>query len=138
MGWIDPSQGTVNADRQTGVMTMSRPRRAAALLALVAMLLLTLMPGVGRIANSGVHGATVDALAHGGHDDDRDSLPAAHDSVDCSYCLVIGGADLPPSSVALPSRITAPLEPVHEVAAPRVAHRHRNTGSRGPPLARRA
>lgn len=115
-------------------MTMSRPRRAAALLALLAMLLLVVLPAAGRIAQADAIGAMA---SHASHDAD-DGMPASHGGADCDYCLVLGGADLPPPVASIHGLAAPRTGAVRSAAMPRLAARHHGTGSRGPPTTDRA
>lgn len=119
-------------------MTMSRLRRAAALLALVAMLLLVLLPGLGRIAGEDPHAVGGGRVAHVLHADGDDRLPMGHGGADCDYCLVLGGADVPAPASAIAPRLALAIGTVRDAAAPRLADRHRDAGSRGPPAVGRS
>lgn len=73
-------------------MDTIRPRRYAAVLALVTMLLLALLPTVGRIAAAGVMG--VSHAMHAGMEGAADEgMPST--AGDCDYCAIQSGCDAP-------------------------------------------
>ena len=113
-------------------------------LALVAMLLLLLVPGTGRLRAAPVAGGDAGmavctdgglALAPSAHPDH--GVPAPHPRgmhEDCPYCPLLGSLDLAVASVPAVPAAAAPAD----IALPRVprraAWRHPNgLGSRGPP-----
>jgi hypothetical protein len=145
---------------------MSRPaafQRSMARLALLAMLALTLLPGIGRIAQQTGAGAAVADSASGqllgaicttqglaydpaiaaveaigfalqNDDPGRGAPPSPHPDSDCDYCAV-AASTLVPTFVAL-SAPTAQMgiAPVARRSHVVVWHYPLGLGSRGPPL----
>lgn len=138
---------------------MRRPtfHRLFASLGLTAMLLLSVLPTLGRLAGAqAVHGAmpaTHDAMhsmpgmshaqhmahmplaQHAGHSPNHDA-PASgeHAGHDCSYCALLAGLATVPVLPASPAALHAPRASVsHRVCTRPVALRTSCLGSRGPP-----
>jgi hypothetical protein len=115
-------------------MECNRLPRVAAALALVAMLLLALLPAVGRmqaVASPGTY------ASHAMHQDPA-GRDQPSDAEDCDYCLIQAGADVPdvPAlALAVPAGARLPI-------ARGRTHRTRalatGLGSRGPPRMRAA
>ena len=137
---------------------MRRPtfHRLFASLGLTAMLLLSVLPTLGRLAGAqAVHGAVPahDAMhsmagmthaehtahmspaQHAGHSPERDA-PASgeHAGHDCSYCALLAGLASVPALPGLPAALHASRASVpHRVCSRPVELRTSCLGSRGPP-----
>ncbi|MFL6591142.1 MAG: DUF2946 family protein [Luteimonas sp.] len=131
--------------------------RPFASLALIAMLLLSVLPTVGRLAGEGAlaaahghaaaaaaHGSGVDHMAHMAHavhaDHGRPSMPPVppphdgHGSHDCPYCPLLTGLASSPVPPGMPaSTDAAGTVPSVQVASVPLALRTSSLGSRGPP-----
>jgi hypothetical protein len=133
------------------MIPMRRPtfHRLFASLGLTAMLLLSVLPTLGRLAGAqAVHGAmpaTHDAMhslspgmsraQHAGHAPDHDA-PASgeHAGHDCSYCALLAGLASVPGLSGLPAALHASRSSVPLPVSTRpVELRTSCLGSRGPP-----
>lgn len=102
-------------------------------LALLAMVLLTLMPTLGRIcASSSTRPAHAHLVASGhGHHDDG-GAPLRHDGGTCAYCAILGGTDLAHAgATSFVSSVV--MRDAQHYASPAYASRAWTLGSRGPP-----
>ena len=135
-------------------MRLSTFHRLFASLGLTAMLLLSVLPTLGRLAGAqAVHGAmpaTHDAMhsmtgmshaqhmssaQHAGHSPGHDA-PASgeHAGHDCSYCALLAGLASAPALAGLPTALHASRASVPLLACNRpVELRTSCLGSRGPP-----
>ncbi|WP_462115470.1 DUF2946 family protein [Lysobacter xanthus] len=124
-------------------------QRRIAWLALVATLLLALLPAAGRIFTaSSTTLAVVAMTAHDGampHDGGApahsagERMPSRHDDGGCDYCVLQAGAGLPTPAVTAVARMPhAPLSLAPRASAPAAASSAWTLGSRGPPRVHRA
>jgi len=133
------------------MITGRRFQHAFAWLSLTAVLLLALLPSIGRIAHAQDAGARMIAMEmctmgsdklisivdpHGLLDDSPRPAPSAHvDMQDCGYCPLLATALLAVLWFAIARRLHVPHR-TRVVHAFRLLERHPcGLGSRGPPLA---
>jgi hypothetical protein len=107
--------------------------------ALVAVLLLTALPTLGRIWPPAHPPSHSMSMAHGhampARHDTRDPLPPAHEHAqDCAYCALLSDT-VPPTLLAaaiLPAPVSAP-PPTPIASIPPAAMHGSGLGARGPP-----
>ena len=109
-------------------------RRGMNLLALAAMLMLSLLPALGRHWTADAGATAQVAPSHGCHAPREDVAPDVSRGADCGYCTLLAGTALPevprpaapPAWRVLPIRASAGLPPVQDLSGS-------GLGARGPP-----